>query len=106
MGSYTKPSGLAANQGWLMLITNPVEVVLISGDSFCLLFKYCSFVDLSCRIPHLVAVLPVNLVYNNCFTVDATFVVDLLLAILPVFDAVMQHLLSASHLYIESSLLP
>ena len=42
-----------------------------------------------------IAVLPVNLVYSKCFTVDATFVVAFLLAILPVFDAVMRHFISA-----------
>ena len=79
-----------------MLITNPVDVMLMSGDSFCL---HSSFVNPSCRMPHL-------LVQSSCFTVEATFVVALLLAILPVFEAVMRYLLSASHLYNESSLLP
>ena len=63
-GSYTKPSGLAASQECSILTTRPVGVALISGDSFSLYSRYYSLVDSSCRMPHLVAVFPVNLVYS------------------------------------------
>ena len=48
--------------------------------------RYLLLVDSSCKLPHLVAVFPSNLLYSDFFTVELTLVLALLFAMDPTFQ--------------------
>ena len=86
IGSCTRPSGLAASHRLSNLITKPDFQVVMCEEVFCFYSRYLVLVDSSCKLPHLVAVFPSNLLYSNFFTVELTLVLALLFAMDPTFE--------------------